>query len=133
MTATDNLWPEFNLDEVIRSPKTILNEQAEFLAKKTKNLLMANVKTYVGNNKIRHDFEIIAPKLNGYKYTLFNITHESVFIYPCIIDLPMIEYKVENESILIEKLKDIFNSSEIKKVIQALISQSIEDYSDLPF
>lgn len=133
MTATDNLWPEFSLDEVIRSPKTVLNEQAEFLANGTKNLLTANVNSYNNDfNEIAHDFIIIAPNLNGYRYKLFTLTHDSIMVYPC--EIYEHNYggtlEIDNESQLLAALKVIFSNETTKKVIKSLISQSIEN---LPF
>lgn len=122
MTTTDNLWPEFALDEVIRSPKTILNEQAEFLAKGTKNLLTANVRTAPSNGGgILYFFEIIAPNLNGYKYSLFYILQRDVFFYPCNFNG---QFDIDSEEMLLHELKDLFNADSTKKVISSLLAQS---------
>ena len=132
MTTTGNLWPEFALDEVIRSPKMILNEQADFLAKGTKNLLTANIKSYVDNlGDLIHDFFIVVPNLNGYKYYLFSIAHDTVLLYPCFMketEEEGVEWqKVNDENELLDVLKQIFNSERTKMVIRSLVSQSREN------
>lgn len=132
MTTTDSLWPEFALDEVIRSPKMILNEQAEFLAKGTKNLLTGNIKSYIDDvGDLVHDFSIVVPNLNGYKYNLFTIYHDTVLIYPCFVrDNGHDENgwsEVDDENELLNELKQIFNSDKTKKVIRSLVSQSKEN------
>ncbi len=126
MTTTDNLWPEFSLDEVIRTPKMILNEQAEFLAKGTKNLLTGKIKSYVNEyDVITHEFNIVVPNLNGYQYKLFTVTHESVLIYPCTLEENDREWtEIEDENEFLDILKNIFNSADTKRIIQSLVSQS---------
>lgn len=133
MTATDNLWPEFSLDEVVRSPKTILNEQAEFLAKGTKNLLKGNTTTNISQDgSIFYYFEIVAPNLSGYKYILFYIYQKDVFPYPCTLNFNKKEFNILTEDILMQKLKDIFNDEYTKKVISALLAQSKDNSSSSP-
>ncbi len=124
---TQNLWPDFLFDETVRSPKNILEEQAHFLAKMTKNVLTASVRTEsIENGEIRNIFQIIAPKLDGYRYTLFTIVQKSINPFPCKIDGEK-SYSIKNEESLVEKLKSILGSGETKRIISILISQSVEN------
>ncbi len=121
---TENLWPDFSFEETVRGPKTILEEQAQFLAKGTKNVLTANVRTETTNNgEIRNIFQLIAPKIDGYKFTLFTIIQKNIHPFPCKVDGEK-SYSIKNEETLIEKLKSIFSSPETKEIINILISQS---------
>lgn len=130
---TENLWPDFSLEEIVRSPKTILEEQAQFLAKGTKNILTANVRTETfDNDEIRNIFQLIAPKLDGYKYTLFTVTQKSIHPFPCKLDGEK-SYSIQNEENLVEKLKSIFSSNETKEIINILISQSVDNSPKLDF
>ena len=130
-TTTQNLWPEFPFDNLIRSPKFILEEQANFLAKNTKNLLTANVKTHTGyDGRLEHIFEIIAPALDNYKYSLFTINQKDIFLYPCRLEGES-AYSINTEEDLISKLKEIFSSAETQKIINSLMSQSKEN--EIPF
>jgi hypothetical protein len=127
-TTTTNLWPELSLDEVVRSPKMILNEQALFLSNITKNILSVKVKTRgLGGGPVAHEFDIVAPNLNGYSYNLLNVEQRDILSsYPCKIystDKNNGE-SVENEEELLQKLKLIFSSHETQRVISSLISQS---------
>ncbi len=128
--TTENLWPQFSLDELPRTPKTILNEQAEFFAYATKNLLTAKIKVRPSPSsldEIDYEFEIVAPNLGGYKYQLLKISQNTISMYPCRLEVEGNFNEIENEQELVEKLKEIFNSEKIKKVIKSLIAQSIED------
>lgn len=128
MTTTDNLWPEFSLDEVVRSPKMILTEQAEFLAKGTKNLLNANIKvTAFSDNSIIYYFEIVAPNLNGYKYNLFTLYQQDIFFYPLTLSRNEERYLINNEADLLEALKSVFSADLTKRIINSLIAQSKEN------
>lgn len=130
MTTTDNLWPKFSLDEVITSPKTILNEQAEFLAKGTKNLLTASIKIETfSDSSIVYFFEIVAPNLNNYKYTLFSLFQKDIFFYPCVLIRNAERYTINDENHLIVSLKEVFSSELTKKIINSLIAQSKESSS----
>ena len=127
MTATiENLWPDFTTDAVVRSPKTVLREQASFLGKRTKNILTGNIRTESYQGRFSHNFQIVAPNLNNYTYTLFTIVEEDIFGFPCKFqDETFFSIKTEEE--LLERLKNIFSSDETKKVINSLMSQSIEN------
>lgn len=132
MTATENLWPKILLNEVEKSPKSILNEQAKFLSDSTKNILNAVVVTIGYNDgNIEHTFDIIAPSLNGYRYSLMTISQQGFQLYPCNLHSKK-TYAISNENDLLKKLKEIFSSDETKKIIYALISQS-RDTNDVPF
>ncbi len=128
--TTENLWPQFSLDELPRTPKIILNEQAEFLAEGTKNLLTAKIKVRPSPfvfDEVDYDFEIVAPNLGGYKYQLLKISQSTLSMYPCRLEVEGNFHEIESEQKLLEKLKDIFNSEKIKNIIKSLIAQSIED------
>ena len=128
--TTKNLWPEFQLENVIRTPKAILNEQAEFLAKGTKNLLNGNITISSSRNgDIDYFFYIVAPNLGGYSYHLLRINHKTISMYPCVLfdsSNPK-GYDIINEDDLLDKLSEIFNSPQTQKVITSLISQSIDE------
>jgi len=128
MTATiENLWPDFTSDEIVRSPKTILREQASFLGQRTKNILTGNISTGTYRGQFSHNFQIVAPKLNNYTYTLFTIVDENIFGFPCKFQSEN-SFSIKTEEELLERLRVIFSSDDTKKVINSLISQSIDNY-----
>ena len=132
MTATESLWPTFSLEELERSPKTILKEQAVFFSKSTRNILTATIRTspYLGGT-FEHEFKIVAPQLNGYKYTLLTIHQKGVFSYPCSLYFEDSSYDLSNEDELLFRLREIFSSDLTKKIVSNLIAQSKDEVSDI--
>lgn len=123
----NDLWPDFEDVPKITSPRTILTEQANILADKTKNLLTAQVKSGTSSDgKIILYFAIVAPLLSNYSYRLFHLYHK-VFYYPCdiVFDNKIIA-GIQDENDLKEKLKSIFASTTTKNILTSLIGQSKE-------
>ena len=127
----ETLWPEFSLDVSVRSPKTVLDEQAKFLANGTKNVLTAGIRTFTPNDGYQtYQFSIIAPSLSNFNYTLLRINQKSILEpYPCELISASIEELndwtvILSEDELSKYLKLIFNHESTQKVINALISQS---------
>ncbi|PWK28570.1 hypothetical protein LV89_00774 [Arcicella aurantiaca] len=124
---TENLWPDFSVEETVISPKTILEEQIQFLGKGTKNVLTANIRTETfENGEIKNIFQLVAPKLDGYKYTLFTLTQKDIRPFPCKFDGEK-TFSIKNKETLIERLRVVFNSDETKEIIKILISQSMDN------
>ena len=123
MTTTENLWPELDLAIETRSSKKILLEQAEFLMKSTKNILEASVVTNTYNGTIDHSFNIIAPLLDGYIFTLFMVRQKGLDMYPCNIFFQGKELIIEDETKFIEVLKDTFKDPSTLNVIKSLLAQ----------
>lgn len=126
MVATENdLWPkDINGLPALRTPVSILREQASLLGDKTDHLVEADVVARPSqNNRFAHSFQLIAPALNQYRYSLFEVTH-GIELYPLSISFNNTGYQVNKEPEFLEKLKMIFAHDQTKKVIQALVAQS---------
>ena len=146
-----DLWPEDIGYSDMKSPLTILKEQASILGSKTKNLVNAevriadimdiklqnlNVKHSVEDNTkydFSYNFYITAPALNNYRYRLFTIFFD-IGLYPvnfmldgeiqkqiCPLKKPT---KANSESEFMQILGHIFNSDRTRTIISSLISQS---------
>lgn len=124
-----NLWPPFDDIPEIRTPKTILLEQAIFLEKSTQNLLKVEVTSKAnqvsGKEVIIHRFKIIAPFIGNYSFTLLTIEHD-IFVYPAKVMFGLISqsYSVNNEGGLYQVLADIFKHDKTTEIIYKLLSQS---------
>jgi len=93
-----DLWPENLTTNRIKSPVTILKEQAALLGQKTRNVVQAQVRSiksaYPGyqetpaeeETKLRYEFCILAPALGNYRYKLFTVFH-NVDLYPAVFCL----------------------------------------------
>lgn len=126
--ATQDLWGELSLEENIRTPLTVLREQAALLGEKTQHVLQGDVRiSHYGVPDFEAEFLITAPALDNYSYRLFSIRYP-LTMYPLkIIEtitgmLPPIEYPTEES--FISALRLILSHAKVKKIISSLIAQS---------
>ena len=143
----ESLWPEdFGVSE-ITVPVVILRQQAYFLGQKTRNILEGEVSSHPfwpnktgaavftqsvdePNNALLHSFYIKALALGGYRYKLFSVTHKAIPIYPLNISFEGKTSEIDDEEEFCKALRNIFGSEATKKVIQALISQSLSEVNN---
>lgn len=146
-----DLWPEFDRIDRIRTPVSILVEQASLLGEKTNNVVQGKVvSSTTKSSTFLHRFRIVSPSLEGYSYNLFSVQHE-IEIYPAefrlgtdladeleqegFIDpetLGSVEvrrimgtkYKVFNEDEFINFLRIILSSKRTTVIVTAILSQS---------
>jgi hypothetical protein len=157
MANMTDLWPtEIEVTSLI-PPATILRQQESALGKKTRNIVLGEVKARESDNfDFSYIFYIVAPALGNYRYKLLTIYH-NIELYPAIIQveegiyeeisseeykdktsfaflLEPQEYKMpysfqaDSEDSFLNVLKAIFNSSKAKRVISGLLAQSNVDY-----
>jgi hypothetical protein len=144
-----DLWPnDLGLVD-IKSPLSILKDQAAMLGQKTQMIVKAEVgrgnleyyyRTAAINKedlkKFLYEFYIVAPVLENYRYRLFSIIHD-VDLYPVefLLDVEIEEEIIGeevdlrfalSESQFIDMLGHILNSNKTKKVIRSLLAQSRE-------
>jgi hypothetical protein len=115
-------------------PATILREQAELLERKTNGTLQAKIVSIDDDeDTISYEFDIIAPALNGYIYTVLEIFHDAEIFPLTVKDLNKSEeYECRNEQELKTTLKQILGSDQTKKVIANLIAMSTSLPSSRP-
>lgn len=130
----NDLWPDFAPAEGEVPPITILKEQASLLGLKLRNLIEADVETGTTDSRhyLRHTLFLIAPVLNFYRYKLLDVEHPATQMYPVTIKVfsddpanTASEIKADNEDEFKAALKDIFASTQTKKVIESLLAQSL--------
>jgi hypothetical protein len=87
----DDLWPD-NLQVVnFKAPVAILREQAEFLGRKTQNIVEGRVQDISSSpgrlilgatiQDFYYGFELVAPALGSYSFRLLSIQH-GLAVYP---------------------------------------------------
>ena len=125
-----NFFDDVIEETSVKPPIAVLKELAQELAQKTQGLLVGKVEQSNLSNEFSLEFYITAPSLNNYSYEVFSVNHDLDF-YPLELTitatrLPDRSYaveKVENQEKFEEKLKIIFSSPEVKKVINGLLAQ----------
>lgn len=136
MNSNKDLWGEIPSHETIRTPYTILKEQASLLTQKTNGLLIGEVSRDQKYNvskqrEIQVTLLIKAPSLNNYTYWVLEVGHP-IELYPLSVkDLagtnPQLDCSSEEE--FEQALGNILSSKEVKRVISALLA---EIHADLP-
>jgi len=125
--STENLWGSLDGFKKIKTPLSIVREQGEILTQATQGILQGHVKIDSQVGKIRFSFFIIAMQLNQYKYEVLNVEH-GLKIYPALVCSLVKEKKswrkCDNETSFLETIKSILSSSETRRVIEILLSQS---------
>ena len=126
--TVDNLWGDLPKLENLKSPRKILQEQADLLSAMTDDNLRGHVRTETAGEEIVHELEVIAPYINNYRTTVLRITHGPV-IYPVHVQqgTNLGRSLLCNDSVtLIQALKGVLQSAEVRKLIASLITQSRE-------
>jgi len=124
---SDNLWGEIPKKGSLRTPITILREQATVLGQATNNVLQGDVTT--GRETFGSEFQmtlsIVAPALDNYRFSLLRVTHDlelfPVTVYDLVNDT---QYQCSDEASFLHALKEILSSKSTHRIIDSLLSQS---------
>jgi hypothetical protein len=138
----DNLWPNFDEIQRIKTPKEILEEQSKILPKLTNDSVYATIDPstvfnddFTINTKydFTYDFIIRGKYLQDYKFKLFTIGH-TISIYPVRmrldteirkeIGLKNLDVIIDNSNGFVNILREILNSDRLKYVIASIIGLS---------
>jgi hypothetical protein len=151
MAATiEDLWPD-DIRVDVRTPLQIMRVQEGLLGKKLRGVLEAEVASRFTDTLVRHEFDLIAPGLGGYRERIFSATHDRKRIYPVTVEAacflresellanrvlrsmapgPYVEpsdcKEAATEEDLIELIRQILHSPEVRSAIQSLVAQSNE-------
>jgi hypothetical protein len=120
MATEPDFWGELEVED-IRTPATMLREQAALLAPKMQYILEAKVETEVSGAYFTHSFLIVVPALDNYVYELFKVRHQ-IDLYPLTIlsDLRIID----NEDHFADWLRGKLSSPQTRRIITNLLSQA---------
>jgi hypothetical protein len=116
--STTDFWGVLPV-EPLRTPLTIMREQAALLGRRTNGVLEAEVQTSVDEQEFIHSFDLVVPSLQFYRYTLFRVRHGAM-IYPVRAGVG----DLQNETAFTNWLKTILTSGKTQKIIANLLSQA---------
>ena len=131
MTSKKNLWGELPNAETIRTPYTILKEQASMLSEITNGLLIGEVAfNNQTDNSLSMTLMIKAPSLNNYTYSVVRVG-QPIQLYPVtIVNLFINELdRYFSEEEFESALGQILSSQDVKRVISGLLAQI---HADIP-
>jgi hypothetical protein len=123
MDSQKNLWGDLSQVETVRTPFVILQEQARILTRETKGALVGVVERLQRGQLSAMSLDILVPTLNNYRYSVVEMTYDSVQLYPLTIltgtQRDRICYSEEEFELA---LSEILSSPQVKKVIATLLS-----------
>ena len=127
--TTKNMWGDIPEVDSVRTPASMLREQAQILSKRTKGLLNGHVSRNIEDitGKFLYTLAVRAPALDNYRYIVLEITH-GLELYPVdlrYIDGLTVESKTEEE--FLRNVEKKLQSEDVRKAITSLLSQSKGD------
>lgn len=124
--AMKNLWGELKLDEPLRTPITILKEQASVLANLTQGVLSGDLRISQSAKEIYIQMYIVAPAIDSYHFTVLDVRHGVADLYPLRVQEDGSDkwIRCESEEEFLETLAQILSSERIGRVIRSLVAQS---------
>jgi hypothetical protein len=121
MAAHADLWGEIT-PSAVRTPASILREQASLLGAKTKNAIEGQIETQISGGMFYHSFNLVVPALDNYSYELLKVWH-GVNLYPVSYGYQRGE-RLENEEAFVDWLGQTLSSAETKRIIGNLLAQA---------
>jgi hypothetical protein len=125
--ATD-LWPNFTVNQLARGIKQVLEDAGRGLKEKTHGVVEFRVTPAIGGDPLypfRYRCDLHVPKLS-YSFILV-LVESAPDGFPVVVKSdPNVDIRVEDESGLIGKLKEIFNSPRTTGIIQNLITMAAD-------
>ena len=130
MTYPKNLWGDLPRVDQLRTPLSILKEQAATLGDLTDGLLVGEIE----RSQFKQDFQVVlaikAPLLNDYRYEVAEARYLATSLYPAHIKnlaARTSEAKCASEEEFELALGAILSSEEVRNAIIALLIQIRED------
>ena len=107
----------------LRTPLSILREQAAALTAATKGVLVGAVETERNGDELLLRLDIIVPALNDYRYQLMSY-RQTIHKYPGLMYAFGTNYTINDESHFITSIKRTLASTNVKNVLTSLLSQA---------
>jgi hypothetical protein len=124
--SAENMWGEISDPVNQRTPTSILREQAAILNQLTKGVLIGSIEQEpTNNNTLIYHFAVTAPAINNHKFSILTVQY-SFTIYPLTLTdrTTQVQRQCLNEEAFIANLKGILSSTQVRRVISALLIQS---------
>jgi hypothetical protein len=123
----NNLWGDLSSLETVRTPKAILQEQADLLTKATGGLLVGKVYdlfSLAGKGRFRYDLDVVVPALNNYRYTVLTVDHP-LELYPLVLstDRSPGAVTLATAEEFEAQLAKILGAPELRSALSHLVSQ----------
>jgi hypothetical protein len=110
----------------VRTPLSILREQAAALTEQTKGTLVGMVEARQGTGEtLEVSLEVLVPALNDYRYRLLTYS-QPVELYPGRLSVRHDAIRlVGNEAAFVSSIKSVLSSEKVRNILTSLLSQVI--------
>jgi hypothetical protein len=147
-TELKDYWQDFTIEVLPTTPLGLLKYQASMLSPRTNGLLEGESSTYTEQGAIYNTLDIVAPRLDHYRYTLIQIVsgpaQYPIFVYDrsgvdytpldvpvkfpnvTVPKLPNASFVVRNYEDFEKAVEEILSSKETANIIRSLMNQSKE-------
>jgi len=120
--AIESLWGDLSELTKVKTPKSILEEQAEVLTRQTGGVLVGRVDSLALGNTFSHELVAVAPTMNNYVYTIVRVEHQ-IDLYPVKVNPDEDGPLCENEEIFKRQLQGVLASDRVRSALSNLLSQ----------
>jgi len=120
------MWGDIAEPSNERTPTSILREQAAILSRLTRGVLIGSVEQEpTGNSSLIYHFAVTAPAINHQKCFILTVQY-SMTIYPLTLTdrTTQVQRQCLNEENFRSTLKGVLSSTQVRRVISALLIQS---------
>jgi hypothetical protein len=126
MDKQKSLWGDLSTTDTLRTPFIILKEQSSILTQATQGLLVGDVQRYQDqfNQENFLILQIVAPSLDGYRYSIVEVTH-GTSLYPVKVkSLASDDFSREcaSETSFEKALGEVLTSHEVRQIVSVLLS-----------
>jgi hypothetical protein len=124
--ASKSLWVDLSQLEIGRTPRTVLLEQAQYLAEASKGELIGRVadKTPYVAGFFRYTLDVRVPALNNYSVEILWIDH-GIDLYPVRLGAskPHTDVQCADEAEFVKAVESVLSSAGVKTILSHLLSQ----------
>jgi hypothetical protein len=134
----EDFWPEL-APALVVTPASILKTQATALSRKTIGLLQGEVRTWANEGNIYHQFVVVVPALENYRYSILRI-HHGAPVYPVYVDeAPTVAAEEQFTGFIVGRyksdvlpddgnfrrwLREALASADTKRILESLLAQA---------
>lgn len=118
-----NLWPDFDIGQGPRSPKSVIEEAGSGIDQKTRGLItFYSAAPIINGDKVVAEFNLYSSSLR-YHFPFLRAAFGVDSVYPVTLTAhKMADIVANDEKELIEALAKIFNASSTVEIVQRLMS-----------
>lgn len=123
----ENFWGEVGDLTGVRTPLTVLREQAAVVSKITDGSVYGEVSTGSRDNELFAELELVVPALNEYRLAVVSI-FQPVTLFPLRVydEIMNQSHNCADHEQFDALLKDILGSTQMKTILRSLVVQAKE-------